>query len=235
MKRKKTFLLAGLMLISFLLSGCGTPMYEITEEEEELIVQYSAYAVGKFNTYQKDGITYYNEVEKPDLVIPETPEIAEEEQNMLTPGEGQATHDSSFATTVTLAEAVGYPEQLGVTYQGYELMSNYKEGNYFSIDAKPGKQLLVAHFTIKNLSNSEIIVNAMEQNPNYSLSIDGKSWINQNITLLLYDLSTYYGTLGASESIDAVLLFEIAADADVNASNISLAVSKNGKTSQLAL
>ena len=46
-------LLAVLSATALLIGGCGTPMYELTEDEETLITQYAAYAVGKYNSLRK--------------------------------------------------------------------------------------------------------------------------------------------------------------------------------------
>lgn len=54
--KKGIRLLAVLSAALFLLGGCGTPLYELTEEEEDLIVQGAAYMLSKYNIYQKDGM-----------------------------------------------------------------------------------------------------------------------------------------------------------------------------------
>ena len=40
-----------------LLGGCGTQMYDLSEDEENLVVQYSAHILAKYNIEQKDGMT----------------------------------------------------------------------------------------------------------------------------------------------------------------------------------
>ena len=39
------------------LTGCGTQLYDMTDAEQSLIANYSAYVVAKHNIYQQDGIT----------------------------------------------------------------------------------------------------------------------------------------------------------------------------------
>ena len=39
------------------LTGCGTKLYDMTDEEQGLIANYSAYVVAKHNIYQQDGMT----------------------------------------------------------------------------------------------------------------------------------------------------------------------------------
>ncbi len=235
MKKKSTVFLVLSMSVAFLLCGCGTPMYELTADEQELIVQYSAYALGRFNAYQKDGMQYYDAAlyeEQTPVNSPESEEETENDSQENVTAEGTGTSDSaSHGNAISFAEAIGYKSELLVSYQGFDLINNYKEGNYFSIDAKPGYQLFTAKFEVKNISDQDIVVDAMAQNPTFRLSIDGgKNWINEDVTLLLYDLSTYYGTINASDSIECVLLFEIPADQSVGNGDVSFSVVKNGTT-----
>ena len=230
MKKKSAIFLVLSMSIAFLFCGCGTPMYELTVEEEELIVQYSAYALGRFNTYQKDGMQYYNkelyEVNPPESVLESTKEDPENdsEQNTLAEGTGNSGN-TAYGNAISFSDAIGYKSELKVSYQGFDLSGNYKEGNYFSIDAKPGYQLCVAKFEIKNITDKKVEVNAMEQSPTFRLSIDGgKSWVNEDATLLVYDLSTYYGTLDPSDSVECVLLFQIPEGKSVNNGDVSFSV-----------
>lgn len=234
MKKKSTIFLVLSMSVAFLFCGCGTPMYELTAEEEELIVQYSAYTLGRFNTYQKDGMQYYNE----DLYDVQTPEIFPEsaEEDPVNTSQGNVSMDgagtsenNSYGNAISFADAIGYGNDLLISYQGFDLLSNYKEGNYFSIDAKPGNQLFTAKFEVKNLSDKEISVNAMEQEPTFRLSLDGgKKWVNEDVTVLTHDLSTYYGTIDASDSIACVLLFQIPSDKSVTDGDVSFSVEING-------
>ncbi len=232
MKKKGIVFLTLSISIAFLFCGCGTKMHELTADEQELIVQYSAYALGRFNAYQKDGMQYYIAEEAETLAG--SPEPANDEpgddlqENVPAEGTGDA-NQSSMGNPISFADAIGYGSKLLVAYQGFDLQSNYKEGNYFSIDAKPGCQLFIAKFEVKNISDAEVVVNAMEQNPTFRLSIDGgSSWINEDVTLLLYDLSTYYGTINASDTVECVLLFEIPADKSVDNGDVSFSVVKNG-------
>ena len=39
------------------LTGCGTKLYDMTDAEQGLIANYSAYVVAKHNIYQQDGMT----------------------------------------------------------------------------------------------------------------------------------------------------------------------------------
>ena len=57
MKRKKLCTMLMGLVFSFSLTGCGTSLYEMTADEQDVVVHYAAYAVSKYNVYQKDGMT----------------------------------------------------------------------------------------------------------------------------------------------------------------------------------
>ena len=57
MKRWKMVLLTAAVSSTFLLGGCGTAMYELTDDEQDIIAHYAAHALAKYNVYQKDGMT----------------------------------------------------------------------------------------------------------------------------------------------------------------------------------
>ena len=60
MKISKIKTMAAMTAMAMLLGGCGDAPYELTESEEDIIVNYSAHVVTKFNTDQKQGLTYVN-------------------------------------------------------------------------------------------------------------------------------------------------------------------------------
>ena len=86
MKNSRMKITAVLFAMALTLSGCGDAMFEMTAEEQSMIVNYSAQAVAKFNTYQQDGEVFV----RPDVLdgevstetkqepLPETEEIPEE-------------------------------------------------------------------------------------------------------------------------------------------------------------
>ena len=57
MKKDRRYLLIGMTVFSLFLGGCGTSMFELTVEEEELIIHSAAYFVAKHNIQQKDGVS----------------------------------------------------------------------------------------------------------------------------------------------------------------------------------
>ncbi len=242
MKKKGTILLAIVLLVSSLLGGCGNAVYELTDEEEELIVQYAAYTLGKYNSYQKDGLTdvsWYSPEEEAEPEYEENEEKLSEENIFEDPeGENAAVAPAGNTTLgeeVTLAAAIGYEGQLDVLYQGCYTTDSYMEGNHYAVNAKSGSAFVVLEFTMENNTEEAVSVDVLELGPTFRLSIDKTSWVNEDVTLLLYDLSTYQGAIAPGEQVGVVLLFEIPGADEEALSDILLAVVSNGVTNPVKL
>lgn len=238
MKRKGFRLLALFLLLTIMLCGCGTAMYELTDEEEHVITQYAAYVVAKHNIYQKDGMIAVN----PDLIA-DKDEMSEQEgetepeetTQQTEAGTGDtAENEQSAADYMTIAEAIGYKEQLSITYNGYDVADNYQEGKVYSLDAHSGYQFVIAKFTAKNISGTSLEVNVLDKNLSFRMSYDGTTWVKEDVTLLLSDLSTYAGTIGIGESVDLVLLFEVKQDAVAELGDLTFSVDKDGSSYRIA-
>lgn len=216
MKKQKRYLFIGVVIASMFLSGCGTQLYELTKEEEDLIVHSAAYFVAKHNIQQKDGVSA---VVDPDSIILQSEETEEVEgitepetelaEEVISPsggnaGEGQTVDDA----TVSLAEIIGHGTDLTVTYTGSYSVDNYVEGAAYSVDADAGKMFYVMQFTITNATDGEVIVDNVSVNPTFRLVSDNLS-VKAEVTFLTTDFSTYQGTIQAGESVETILLFEV--------------------------
>ena len=58
MRRTRIKMMAAVMAATMLLGGCGDALYDLTDDEENVIVNYAAHIVTKYNTYQREGLTY---------------------------------------------------------------------------------------------------------------------------------------------------------------------------------
>lgn len=222
MKKKRVMAIPICMLGIMLLGGCGTEPYALTEQEEAVIVSYSASVVAKFNTFQKDGLTYVTNVETDTSEIEEMPEteIAAETETIsettVSNSEGGAeagTETSGAAGQQADINEVFGTDGLDIVYSGYEIKDNYMEGDVYSIEADAGKTYLILNFDITNNSEADIELDNLEGTPSYSASFtgeDGKA-VKAEVysTILLNDFSTYLDTISAGETKQAVLLFEV--------------------------
>lgn len=245
---KKGFRVIALFLMcQLMLCGCGTSLYDLTEEEEEVVIHYAAYVLAKHNVYQKDGMVDINpelyetesgeddtqtlEAEEPDTEAADQTEQADAQtESSGTAGQSSEEPDD----TISLAEAVGYKGKLEVSYTGFSIMDNFKEGNAYSVEPHSGYAFVAAQFTMENISDETIDVDVMSSSPTFRMSYGDSRWIKEDVTLLLTDLSTYTGSLAGGESVDLVLLFEVPAEDAPSIEKVAFSVQKDGETYQIA-
>ena len=131
MRKKRMKVTAALLLVAITMTGCGTKLYEMTDEEQQLVAEYSAYALSKYNVYQKDGMTSAKEEENTSETEQSETET-ESESDIQTGGASGTTKpasDTQTAAAVSLADAIGYKD-LNVTYTGVTKTETYKEGSH---------------------------------------------------------------------------------------------------------
>ena len=86
MKRTGMRLTAVAAVTALLLGGCGEQPYSLTEDEEGMIVDYSAHAVAKFNTSQPDGLANVSRNEQETEAVDESQALLTYYQEMIDSG-----------------------------------------------------------------------------------------------------------------------------------------------------
>lgn len=240
MKKTRIHVVSLLIAAMMTLSGCGpTKLYELTEEERDVIVHYAAYALGKYNIYQKDGMTDAVASEE-ELEQPETPKAQEKPQESVETGEpakeSQAQEKPQEPLEmISLSRAIGQSNKVSVKYKGYKISDSYQEGGYYSIPAENGKCFVVMKFMIKNTSGKAVKVDALSMNPGYAAVFAEAGTVQAEQTFLTYSLSTYQGKLEARKSVDVVLLFQIPKSQSKKLGEPVLNVRLSGKEYQVQL
>jgi hypothetical protein len=191
-----------------MLNGCGTPLFEMTAEEEDLVIQYAAYYLAKNNTYQADGLVNISDAllngEEEETVTPaETPTDVSESGSSITPASG-----TTLGEVMTLSQAIGWTAGLSVNCKEYYQSGSYKEGTYYLVEPRTGDSFVVMKFVVENITDETIDLDILSEAPQFRICTDGSSWVEEADTLLVYDLSTYQGSLAPGESKELVLLFE---------------------------
>lgn len=215
MKRYKRLLFICIAACSLLLGGCGDALHELTVEEENLIVHYAAYAVAKHNIQQKDGMSgvLIPEAEPENTESVDTPEDTEVTDDTQTPDGQGGTGDIPQVdnTTVTMADVIGHSSDLTVVYNGSYVSNNYIEGSAYSVDASAGNTYYIMKFILLNTTEAEVEVENVTKGLKFKL-VYGDKTVSSESTFLMTDLSTYYGTIPAGQSVETVLLFEVPED-----------------------
>lgn len=221
------------------LTGCGTQLYDMTDAEQSLIANYSAYVVAKHNIYQQDGMTNATEdTEDTEKVDEVSPGNSHSQDNKTSEAGNDKSSNSqkepaaSQEKKVSLAEATGYGS-LDITYNGATESDVYNEGSYYSMTAGSGNTFAVMKFTLKNPTGEDINVDMFGNARTYKATFpDGKEYTAEG-TFLTYSLNTFQGTVKAGGSVDVVLLFKIPQGTACD--NITMSVIKDNEKSLIEL
>ncbi len=202
MKKHRRLCRMVLVALSLLLVGCGgTPLYELTAEEEALIVQYAAHFVSKYNIYQKDGLTVY--IEKTEEDTSDGTEDSENSEN-LTPE--VVKPENIIATGLKL------PKGLKLSYVENTINDHVIEDGGYA-DANTGElsgfTFYIMHFRMSNDTDADIEVSNVLSEISFKLKSGSIVASSTPCGGLKSDLSTYHGTVPAGESVDVMLLFTI--------------------------
>lgn len=186
-------------------------MFELTADEEELIIQSAAYLIAKHNIQQKDGVSNVLIEEEVESELPsesesELPTESETEDNNSSGGENNG--DETVQTGVSLAAALGHAADLKITYEGSYLSASYVEKGVFSVDAESGNTFYVMKFKMTNTTKGDVVINNAKLNPIFRIK-SGDTTVRSSVSFLTTDLSTYNDTISAGESVEVVLLFEL--------------------------
>lgn len=225
-------LLAITAAAALMLGGCGTQMYALSEDEENLIVQYSAQMIAKYNIGQKDGMTAA--VEETETAQEETPDT-QTNDTQTTPenGTGSDANANTDGTeqpemeTISLAEAIGSKSKLKVSYKGFTVKNIYQEGDYFAVTPDDGNQLVILKFRIKNSGKKTVKLDTASMDNPFYASFDGGSQIEETVSMGVQSLSSYDGKIKAGQTKTAVLLFQIPKKQSKKISDVALFVKMN--------
>lgn len=227
MKKKRFLTFAVLFATVMSFTGCGTALYELTESEEAIIANYSAYVISKYNTFQRDGMN---------SVVPDIKENDTETlDNVDTDGEtasGTEMTDSAEQgeQALSLVQALELPEGIDVAYNGFTLAPSYKEENYYALEAESGYTYLIMNFTLTNSGEEACDLDLFSMSPKFSVQIDAGDKISAESNFLTYSLANYEGTIQAGDSVNVVLLFQVADTTDESSVNPELYIDKQDNT-----
>lgn len=236
MNKKKRYLFISIVAMMLFLTGCGESLYELTAEEEALVIHSAAYYVAKHNIQQKDGI---NGITVPEEIDSEDEEVASEQETQSqdmtgAPGGEQATPEQPEDAGISLAEIIGQTGNLQVSYEGSYIANSYKEGSAYIVDAEAGKTFYVMKFKLTNTTNAAVEVNNASKSPVVKLVSDVVT-TKSEVTFLTSDFSTYQGTIGAGESVETILLFEVLEGVAEQIENPTLRITIGNSTKNIKL
>lgn len=247
--RKKTVSLAiAMVTATFLLTGCGNQMPDLTEDQVQMVGDFAAGLLMKYDASYRSRLVDLSEIEGPETQVPAQEDITpskgspetEESKGKMPPvddttvifaGENEKVENNS----VSLEECLGLPEGIALSYQGEQVTHSYEESDSLVLDATPGNQLLVLSFLIENQLQEEKTVDIISANPVFRVTVNGNVTKNTMMTLLLEDLSAFMGTIPGGESVPVILLVEIEDTLAEEVTSIALSVKCASSTAVIQL
>lgn len=228
MKNRKVFLMM-LMCLALMLTACGgKDQMNLTKEQEELIGEYAAITLLKYDAGSGSRLVDLSMVEDQTDTAQEptgqetTESETKEPQAPLDADTSQRPEDNREQVPLaqdsregeqefcSLAEFLELPEGVEISSQGYEVAQNYGDNSNasFSMAADEGKELLLLYFTLSNHSGTTQQIDLLSRRDNYRIVVNEKNTAGALTTLLMNDLSTYRGSLEDGAEVGLVLVFE---------------------------
>lgn len=226
--------MAILLASTVVLGGCGTSLYELTDDEEDLIVSAAAQAVAKHNVFQMEGITDVEpetETQMQENTTEQDTQQVQEETNTNTNTGGTKTDTQT--KEIALSDLLG--KNLKVSYKGYSTASSYQEGDYFSVNAASGKTLIIMNINVKNTGKKNTKIDMLSKDVTFYGCFNGTDRMVEKKILSTKNLSTYQGKIKPGKSIKTVLVFEVSKKQADEISTQDLQVEMDGQMYQVTM
>ena len=238
-KTKKISILC-ILISLFMLVGCGSEVPELTDEQMELVADYSAALLMKYDSQSPSRLLPegYDSVDNTVTITRDLPEQEDEEVIIDNPEPEVSETDLDVIDNTTGEteksdnHTEGFADHLAGTginieYSYWELLDSYPEdaGNlYFSVDASEGNRLLVVHFLLSCTEGDMKQVNMTDYSLKYRVSLNGGSKKKIMTTMLDNDILTFKGTVVPDQMIDIVAVAEIREDEAESINSIVLTI-----------
>lgn len=233
MKKKKSrnmkLLPAAFLLLA--LTGCAeNQIPELTEEQEKTVGEYVAFTLMKYDAGHRSRLMDLSLYEN-ELVQPATPEPQVPSDNV--PGKDTSVVDISGSGSgqeevvqYSMEEVMGLPEGVQIAFTGEKFCEFYPEEGeiFFSVNATPGKKLMVLSFSLTNTSEQDQALDMLTSGVEYRVKLNGDYTRRALLTSLPNDLTTFIKTIPAGGVEEAVLIIEVSQEMADSVETFSLTV-----------
>ncbi|MCI5586588.1 MAG: hypothetical protein MR384_01655 [Lachnospiraceae bacterium] len=234
--RKKLIALALAVAISA--TGCG--VVDLSDENKNIIAEYMAGELLKYNKDYSGTIEYDRSVLEPTptpepTVAPNKPAATPkplDQGDSQEPAVGESDDGTGETNTeVSLSELYG-TNGIKVKHTTYTSGRSYGS-DYSTIAANPGKKLIVVYFNIKNTSSKTTRLNLSDKSVTYELYKNDKSYGEPLLTIAKGDMQYFNEKLKAGQNRQGVLIFET--DSSFKAKGAVIKAVKGGKEADILL
>lgn len=221
-------------ILVLMLTGCGSQIPDMTEEQREAISEYAVQLLLKYDTNQTSRLVDVDTLEQePETTKPPKPSVTQPPVGM-DETEDTPVIDLTGEETGSVGDihaALGLHDDIAIEYINCRTEQQYVDelSQELVIEAKEGKVLFVCDLALVNDGNQKQSVDMLRNNIQYALRLDDIQ-LNCMITMLSSDLTTYLGILDPDQSQKVVVLTEVEKEKLEQAEEICLYVqSEMGK------
>jgi copper(I)-binding protein len=226
-------------------------MPDLTTEESAIISEYAAGLMLKYSSNYD-----YKLVDNIEILTPDDTDEAETETDESTETEtsaddetltdasytGENEHESEAETQAQevsldtdIASILGI-DGVDIKYASYEISDSYpKDKDGYSVSASQGNTLLVLHFSIENTSSEDYTLNLISDNISAKITVNDSLTGNGLNTMLPNDLLSYYDTITAGSTEDAVILAQLSESAAQELNTIIVKISSSNGSVDLKI
>lgn len=237
MKRKG--LVALMLIITLLSTGCNVSQTELTKEENDMIAEYVAGVLLRYDLRYQHKLIYETEEEStvespsPDTGMtpgPTTEPTEQPDTSIDTPDDAQPQQE--YQTLAQIYENKDCTVEY-ISVKEYTSYPKTSEQSYFRLKATDNNKLLVLTFKITNKSEEKNTFSLIDSGIAYRLE-DSQGYTEKPLlTALTNDLQYLDIEAASGESKNAVVVFEIPENADK--SGYTLYVTRDDMIAKVAL
>lgn len=174
--KKRQILSLCLCFSMLMLAGC-TQGRDLSEEQQDLIAEYSAGILLQHESSYEKRLLKQEETEGPaETAQPlETASPTPESTPSQMP-DREAADEEETVNEIPLNDLYKVPG-MNVTYESYTFCREYpKKSSVFQMTAKKGERLLVVKYKVKNTTAKSLKVNLIKRKIGYTMNLDGTEY-----------------------------------------------------------
>ncbi|HBA69497.1 MAG TPA: hypothetical protein DCZ40_09100 [Lachnospiraceae bacterium] len=227
--------------------ACGSPAPELTEEQNDQVVEYAAGLLLKYDENYHGRLVEEEEEPEEEIVqaVQKTETAAEEPEKdtsaadaVRETAEEDAEEEPEVIENRSIEEFYGI-EGVTISYTGYEVKDTYPDNGeddlFFAMNASDGCKLIILNFNVANISGQDKSLDMASLGTKFRISINGESYKYALTTMLLNDMSSYIGTIPAGGSENLVLVCEVPEENADSVQTVTLMMKNAAENAQLAL
>lgn len=243
--RKRICMISLAIAMALGITACGNAIPDMTDAQMQAIGEYAAATLMRYDANHKSRLVDLElvaqeearrkELAEAEALRQEQEAAAAQEEGGMRPAENTPVTGGSGvpeSEPLSMEEVLNLPEGVTITYREMAVCDSYPNGgdNFFSLLATEGKRFLVLKFDLYNGSGQDQMVDILSQGAIFRVTVNGDVKRSAMTTMLLDDLTTYTGTIGAGSSVAAALIVEVESSVADNLWSLSLNLKNDSKT-----